>query len=195
MKQISLYPTVNVEQLSPGKLLIAEPFLNDTNFARTVIYLCDHNNEGSVGFVINQPSQYQLGQLLTNTAADGPQVFVGGPVQTNTLHMIHRIPNTIPGGTTVAGNILWGGSFQQLQEMSETMHLIHRQDVKLFIGYSGWGPGQLEAEIKEGTWFIVDANEQILFEQDPQKVWAEAISLLGARYTYLKNLPTDPQLN
>lgn len=193
MDFFSLSRPVNKKMLSAGQLLIAEPFLADNNFARSVILLCEHSDEGSVGFVINKPTQLTLGDLLPDIYTPLLGVNQGGPVQLDTLHMLHRMPGTF-GGNEVTPGVFWGGSYDALQEavMNKKYHPV---DLRLFVGYSGWSPGQLEKEANEGSWLITDLSEEILFETDPKDMWKRAIRLLGPEYAYLANLPLNPQLN
>lgn len=194
MKQFSIYPPLTSTELRPGQLLIAEPLMNDMNFTRSVILLCEHGEEGSVGFVLNNPTDIQLNKLVQGMRADGPIVFKGGPVQMDTLHMLHRIPGALGHGKKIANGIYWGGSFDDLYDIS-TSNDCDDADVRLFLGYSGWGPGQLENEIKEGSWLVTNATEDILFGTCHDNVWKKAITLLGRKYAHLAHIPTDPQLN
>ncbi len=98
------------------------------------------------------------------------------------------------GGTEVKHGVYWGGSFEVLQEMIG-QQIDVESDIKLFIGYSGWSPGQLEHEMEDGSWLVADASQDILFEPDADKIWQKAIYSLGADYRYLANMPADPSLN
>jgi putative transcriptional regulator len=180
-------------ELKAGQLLIAEPFLADPNFARSVILLCEHNDEGSVGFIINKPTQLTLGDLLPELYTPQLGIGQGGPVQLDTLHMLHRMPEEY-GGNEIIPGVYWGGSYEALQN-SILNNTYHPVDLRLFVGYAGWTAGQLEKEAKEGSWMVVDLNENILFETDPDKMWRSAIELLGKEYAFLANLPLNPQLN
>jgi putative transcriptional regulator len=176
-----------------GCLLIAEPLLNDPNFVRSVIFLCEHGPEGSVGFVLNQPTSYTLQDLLPELYVSSLSIYQGGPVQGDTLHMIHRVPE-IPGGMPIIDNVFWGGSYEALKDMI-WRNTFEPSEIRLFIGYSGWAAGQLEQEISEGSWLVADPTEDILFETNPDEIWKKAIGLLGKKYAYLANIPIDPNLN
>lgn len=193
MDFLNLSRPVNDKKLVAGNLLIAEPFLADPNFCRSVILLCEHNEEGSVGFVLNRPTQLTIGDLLPNLATKWLNVGQGGPVQLDTLHMLHRIPSML-GGNEVARGVYWGGSYETLEKVVYD-DSIHDIDLKLFLGYSGWSAGQLEKEIEEGSWMVVDSTKNILFETDPETMWKSSIRLLGKEYAYLANMPLNPQLN
>jgi len=182
-----------VGQLGSGKLLIAEPLLNDPNFSRSVVFLCEHSAEGSIGFVLNQETELSFADLLPDQDTFEVVIFNGGPVQADSLHILHRIPS-IAGGMEVIKGVYWGESFERLKEiLSDGNYSQH--DLRLFMGYSGWAPGQLANEIKEGSWLIADAPEDLLFETKPQMIWKKAVGLLGKKYSFLANVPIDPQLN
>lgn len=194
MDYFSLNPGTNPQQPPrAGKLLIAEPLLPDPNFSRSVIFLCEHTEAGSIGFTLNQPTEYTLKDLLPELYVNNLNIYQGGPVQVNTLHMLHRIPK-IPGSIEVAQGVFWGGSYEALKDMIWG-NSYEPADLRLFIGYSGWGPGQLEKEMQEGTWLVADATEDVLFETRPDELWKKAVGLLGKKYQYLTNIPIDPQMN
>jgi putative transcriptional regulator len=193
MDFLNLIKPENNIQPVPGRLLIAEPFLKDTNFSRSVILLCEHGVEGSVGFVLNHLTQLTLGDLLPELYPAKADIYDGGPVQTDTLHMLHRMPDVL-GGNEIAPGIYWGGSYDILQEVLHD-NLYNPAKLKLFVGYSGWSPGQLDKELTEGSWFVADLSGPILFDTKAEDIWKEAISLLGKDYKYLANMPVNPQLN
>ena len=130
-----------------GDLLISEPFLMDPNFVRTVIFLCEHNEEGSFGFVLNKPASIKLNELFEGSGNTTEEVFIGGPVQQNTLQFIHRNNRLLEGGTEVKDGIYWGGNFEQMLAMLEG-NLIKKDEIKFFVGYSGWAAGQLKMNLK-----------------------------------------------
>ena len=179
--------------LAAGRLLIAEPFLSDPNFARSVILLCEHTHEGTVGFSLNRPTEHTLGDLLPEFSTPLLPVFQGGPVQLDTLHMLHRSPVEL-GGTEISDGVYWGGSYEALQE-SVLQNNYQAMDIRLFVGYSGWGAGQLDKELSEGSWIVANVSPELIFETDPDVLWKRAIDSLGSEFAYLKNLPINPQLN
>lgn len=176
-----------------GKLLIAEPMLGDPSFSRSVVLICEHGPEGTVGFSLNRPTEHTLGDLLPELYTPLLPVFQGGPVQLDTLHMLHRTPLAF-GGTEVADGIYWGGSYEALQEA--VLHNSYQPiDLRLFVGYSGWGAGQLEKELEEGSWLVANVTPELIFETDPEQLWRRAIESLGDEFAYLINMPVNPQLN
>lgn len=177
-----------------GRLLISEPFLPDPNFVRTVVLLCEHNEEGSFGFVLNRLADVRASEILDELTKFDHPVFIGGPVQQDTLHFIHR-SKSIEGGEPVAEGIYWGGSFEQVTFLADTGQL-NPDEIRFFLGYSGWGPGQLEEELEQDTWIVCDyVNEELLFATEPDLMWRKALKDMGGKYSVFANYPLDPSLN
>jgi putative transcriptional regulator len=177
-----------------GRLLISEPFLPDPNFVRSVVLLCEHNAEGSFGFILNRLAEVKASEILEELSRFEHPVFIGGPVQQDTLHFIHRHPE-ITGGEVVADGIYWGGSFEQVTFLADTGQL-KPDDIRFFLGYSGWGPGQLEEELEQDTWIVCDyVTEDLLFATQPEEMWRKALKNMGGKYSVFANYPVDPSLN
>jgi len=178
----------------PGILLIADPFLKDPNFLRTVVFLCEHKEEGSFGFVLNRKFENTLDELIPDVEGFKLPVFYGGPVQMDTIHFLHQYPTDIPGGEEVMKGIYWGGDFTKALEMikSGTMDF---QKIRFYIGYSGWANGQLGEELKEKSWLTVKANRKLIFQTSAEEIWKESLRHLGGDYEMMIHFPTDPQLN
>ncbi|MEI8075143.1 MAG: YqgE/AlgH family protein [Bacteroidota bacterium] len=177
----------------PGILLISDPFLKDPNFQRTVILLCEHEKEGSLGFVINKLHNQVLGDLMEVLEGCNFPVFLGGPVQKDSLHFIHRKPDLL-GGIEIIDGIFWGGDFDLVLSLILTKELLE-QDIRFFIGYSGWGSEQLEEELAEKTWITTKATRRLAFYKNCNEIWKEALFDLGGEYQQMINYPKDPQLN
>lgn len=177
-----------------GTLLIADPFLKDPNFMRTVIFLCDHQPEGSFGFVLNRSYEYTLDELVSGAEGMKIPVFLGGPVQMDTIHFLHQHPHLIPGGFKVINGVYWGGNFEKAIELIRSGE-IERDQIRFYVGYSGWGEGQLDDELKEKSWLTVEGNRQIVFHQPYEEIWKESLRLMGGEYEMLINFPIDPRLN
>lgn len=178
-----------------GDLLISEPFLPDPNFERTVVLLCESNEEGSFGFVINKPSLIKLKDVLEDLNELDKTVYVGGPVQQDTLHFIHKAGDMLEGGTQIGNGLFWGGNFEQLKILSENKQL-DPDHFMFFVGYSGWGEGQLLDEIREKSWIVYKSATPIqIFDTKPEELWREILKEMGGRYRMFSNYPTDPRLN
>ncbi|MBS1616791.1 MAG: YqgE/AlgH family protein [Bacteroidetes bacterium] len=178
---------------APGRLLIAEPMLSDLIFSRTVVLLCEHGSDGSVGFMLNRKTQFTLNDLLPGIQAPLLPVYQGGPVQADTLHMLHRIPEMLEGKELVKG-IFWGGNYDALK-LSAVNNYIQPENIRLLMGYAGWGAGQLDKELEEGSWLVSEADVNLVFEMDASQLWRRAVESLGPDFTELTMLPINPQLN
>lgn len=178
----------------PGILLIADPFLKDPNFMRTVVFLCEHQEEGTFGFVLNRPYEYTLDELVNSAGDLKLPVYYGGPVQMDTIHFLHQYPEEIPGGTEVLKGIYWGGDFETAISLIKSGQ-VAADSIRFYIGYSGWGTGQLDDELKEKSWLTAKANQKLVFHQEINEIWKDAIRLLGGDYEMMINFPIDPQLN
>jgi putative transcriptional regulator len=177
-----------------GILLIADPFLKDPNFLRSVVLLCEHQTEGSFGFVLNRPFENTLDELIPELEGFPIPVFEGGPVQKDSLHFLHQLPVEIPGGQEIIKGVYWGGDFEAVISLLKEGRL-NPDKIRFFIGYSGWSEGQLNTEMTEKTWLTVAAEKELVFHEKYQEIWKEALRHLGGEYEMMINFPLDPQLN
>ena len=151
------------ESINKGTFLIAEPFLNDPNFDRSVVFLCEHSESGSLGFVVNYETNLFLGDVLEENIYEDIPLFIGGPVEKNTLHFLHRRPELIPGSVEVGNGIYWGGDFDQAKRELNS-YTLKPEDIRFFVGYSGWSEGQLDEEMARKTWIVAPADAACLFD-------------------------------
>jgi putative transcriptional regulator len=177
-----------------GTLLIADPFLKDHNFMRTVLLICRHSDEGSFGFVINKLYELTLEDLFTDMQGFQIPVFIGGPVQLDTIHYIHQYPDLLPDSQEITDDIFWGGDFEALKKLIRE-EKIEIEKVKFFIGYSGWEPGQLDSEMEERSWLAAPSNVKLVFHTNTDDLWKASLRHLGGKYEMMINFPIDPQLN
>lgn len=189
------FATDNFIEPSRGDLLISEPYLPDPNFERTVILLCEHDHNGSFGFVLNKPTQNVLSELIKDVPQVKSPVFVGGPVQQNTLHFLHRSELVLDGDREVGKGIYWGIDFEGLMGMVDSFQ-ISLEDVRFFIGYSGWSPGQLVDELKAKSWIVYKkASSDLVFDVPSDNLWKQVLENMGGKYRVISNYPIDPRLN
>lgn len=177
-----------------GSLLVAEPFLGDSNFDRTVILLTEHNENGSVGFVINKPIELTLDEVVIGFPSFESKIYHGGPVQEDSLFFLHNKGDLIPGGEHVKDNLYWGGDLEPLKEMIRC-GLISQDNIRFFLGYSGWGNGQLDMEIEEKSWLILEYQAVNMFTDHANDMWKNIMMGVGGNYPLWANSPMDPRLN
>lgn len=188
-----LFKYKNEYRPEKGCFLISEPHLPDNNFDRSVIYLCEHNEKGSFGLVLNKPSEFNLCDLIPQVDLDF-EVGIGGPVENNTLHFLHRNSPTIESIVTVGENIKWGGDYEQILEWVRIGE--SENDILFFMGYSGWSEGQLQEEIDRNSWIVFpNATEQMLFDIRKKNLWKAVLYEMGGRFSVFANYPSDPRLN
>lgn len=183
-----------MNNLSSGIMLISDPFLKDPNFMRTVVLLCEHNPDGSFGFVLNRPYEQSLDDFIPGLEGYRIPVYYGGPVQTDTLHFIHTLPNQIPDGQPVSDGVYWGGDFEKVVQLVREREL-DLKSIRFFLGYSGWSTGQLEEEMNVKSWLTVEATQRLIFKTRSAEIWKEAVKQLDEAFHEIINYPIDPQLN
>lgn len=178
-----------------GNLLISEPFLQDENFVRSVVLLCEHNSEGSFGLVLNKPSILRLSELVEELSFLENEIFVGGPVEQNTLHFIYFGEKRLEDSISIGQDLWWGGAYDDLVDQLRS-GLMEPESVRFFIGYSGWGSGQLSDELSENTWIISDTKlEADVFQNTPDELWKLVLKNMGGEFKVMANYPLDPRLN
>ncbi len=178
-----------------GKLLIAEPTLTgDVSFNRSVVLLAEHNEEGSVGFILNKPLDYNINDLVTEIQIPF-QVYNGGPVEQDNLYFIHKVPHLISNSVEISDGIFWGGDFENaIKLINEKM--ITEDDIRFFLGYSGWSSLQLDAELSSKSWIVVkNEYESAIIQKSSNAFWKEKMIELGGNYLLWSNAPENPSLN
>jgi len=190
------YQISQLNELSPkkGRVLISEPFMLDEYFKRSVVFLTEHNEEGSVGFVLNKILDVQLDELINDFPNFNTEVHMGGPVQSSNLYYLHNKGNLIDDSIKVMEGVYWNGSFEKLKEGIKDGR-IQEEDVIFFLGYSGWEHEQLENEIKENSWLVKEINADLLFERSEEDLWKRILKSSGSRIARLADYPEDPNLN
>ena len=177
-----------------GHFLISEPFMTDQNFQRTVVLLVEHGGEGSLGFVLNRRLDIGLSNLIEELPMFDAPVFMGGPVEQNTLHYVHRLGEKLPNSQQIGPGLFWGGEFEWVKDQI-LQGLLSPSDILFFVGYSGWGPGQLLKEIEDKAWIVAPENAGFVFQKDYSDLWRQVLKSMGPKYQIISNYPIDPRLN
>ncbi len=179
---------------SKGTLLISKPFMQDPNFKRTVLLITDHTKEGSIGFVLNKPSLLTLNEVLRDFPPFETMTYLGGPVQQETLHFIHKCKLLKSESIQISENLWWGGNYDELKFLAAVGE-IQPSDFRFFLGYSGWGAGQLEQEIESNSWILSKASPEIIFPTISDQLWKQALENMGSKYAKLVSYPENPAWN
>ena len=183
------------EKLQKGQLLIAEPsIIGDLSFNRSVILLADHNEEGSVGFILNKPLKYTIKDLLPEIEANF-KIYNGGPVEQDNLYFIHNVPHLIPNSIEISNGIFWGGDFELTKDLINK-RLVKKKNIRFFLGYTGWDSEQLETEMLSNSWILTrNIYENKILGKASVHFWKEKIIELGGEYLIWSNAPENPILN
>lgn len=182
--------------LGKGIFLIAAPSLRDPNFRQTVVLLCEHGAEGALGVVVNRPTAMSVSEALPHVPVlEGQRhvLFSGGPVQPNQVMLLYRLTQLPENSHHVFDGVCLGGDMELVDRILMTNQ--GREAFRAYVGYSGWGPGQLESEMKTGSWITIPADPVIVFEKDPLRIWPDIVSTLGDDYRHYADMPLDPSLN
>lgn len=177
-----------------GSLLVSEPLMQDSNFSRTVVIMCEHQLDGSFGFVLNQPSEVLLSDLSDEFKDLNFKLFIGGPVEQNTLHFIHCSGDQIKESIPLGEGIYWGGEIEQVKQRL-VLGYDKPEQYRFFIGYSGWGPDQLKEEIEQDSWLVFNTGLPLIFSVDPSSLWKQVLLHQHKDFHPLVHYPKDPRLN
>ena len=180
-----------------GSLLIANPVLPDPNFSRTLILLCNHNEGGSFGLVINRTTKLKASELFSNIDilnAYNKKIYLGGPVSQSMIFFLCRSPREIGELDEVCPGVYFGSSLEALKEFYFEIEN-PEENIRFYLGYSGWSGGQLAEEMEQNSWLIQNADERYIFFGSEKMVWSEVINSLGEKYKYLTKAPVNPQWN
>lgn len=178
--------------IKAGDLLVAEPFMDDPNFQRSVVLITENDETGTLGLVLNKPSLFYVNEVIADFPAFKAKIYMGGPVGLDRVNFIHSYPDLISGSMHLAGNLYWNGNFEDLKRNIEEGN-IQPNNIKFFIGFSGWGIGQLEDEMQEKTWIVSKDYRNIFKSSD--MMWKDVLEKMGGKYKIIANSPTDPSLN
>ena len=175
-----------------GQLLVAGPSLLDPNFWRTVVLVGEHSEEGALGVVLNRASETEVTDALPELAglADAMgSVHVGGPVQPSAIVVLAEFVEPDRAPTLVLDSVGFLPSEVDPDALGELRH------ARVFAGYAGWGPGQLDEELEEGSWIVEPALPEDVFTDDPDGLWSDVLRRKGGPYGVLAAMPPDPSLN
>lgn len=176
-----------------GNLLLSEPFMNDAYFKQTVVLLADKNEKGALGFILNKPIGYYVHELIQDFPEFDAPVYFGGPVDSNSLFFIHRLPDKIIGGNEITQGWYFGGNFEEIKKHIR-LGLLKPDDVRFFAGYAGWDAGQLDFELDENAWLIASDCEEFMV-MNPNTMWGDLLRQTRSNLAIWSNLPENPQLN
>ena len=177
-----------------GNILISEPSLQDFYFARSVVLLAEHNEEGSFGVILNKQVDIKFNEIVKDFPHYDGKVFLGGPVSTNNLFFIHTKGDLIENSQDLGEGLFWGGNIEDVKILLDSK-LLDSKSIRFFVGYSGWSANQLDEELKTDSWLVSKVNHNKLISYKVENMWANVLKDLGGDYALWANFPLDPSFN
>ena len=176
-----------------GRLLLAEPFMDDDDFARSVIYMCEHNKTGSYGFILNNNLNIKLDEIIPDIEIPNISVHYGGPVNSSNLFFLHQLGDIIENSVKISDKIWTSGDFNQIIEFIN-MGILDINKLKFFLGYSGWTNNQLATEFDSNSWIATDVIQENIFSKN-EDLWKEVLLNRGGKLKAIANFPINPKDN
>jgi putative transcriptional regulator len=178
--------------IHPGTLLLSEPFMQDPLFGRAVVLVCHHDEEGSFGLILNKPAANPFEEETDHPMSKMP-FFAGGPVETNSMFFIHPL-SYLKECILIRDGWYWQGKYEDLLEAMEESAFTP-ENGRLFVGYAGWGEGQLQAELEREDWMVYNGPLDEILKLEPDQLWKTLLQKMGPYFRMVSNFPTDPSLN
>lgn len=190
---------LNSLSLEKGRVLISDPFLNDDYFSKSVILLCETNEKGAFGLVLNHYITETLSDFMLkfkDVDCSDYKISLGGPVDTDSIYYVHTRPDLIKNSIQVAENIYLGSgeNFDFIAELIQS-NKISSREIKFCLGYSGWTPGQLEEELEKNSWFVGNISEKSIMEYQESDIWKKTLEQMSEKHRVISNFPINPMLN
>lgn len=176
-----------------GKVLISEPFLSDRFFNRTIVFLTEHGPEGSVGYILNRVLELRVNTAVEELEGWEENLSIGGPVSSDTLHYLHSLGEKVPGSRLVVPGIWWGGDLDVIRSLINAGK-VTRDQLRFFLGYSGWSKGQLMKELKDNSWVIASVPNDVIMKSRGD-VWKDVLRSLDNKYKIWAEFPESPEMN
>lgn len=188
--------TIKTNEIKParGKLLISEPFLMDDYFKRSVVLLAEHNKDGTFGLILNKPVDVGINHILKDVPDSDLKIFVGGPVNTDSIFFIHTLGPEIENSFEIIDGLFWGGDLEIVEELLK-LDKLTADNIRFFIGYSGWHAKQLDNELKRNSWVVANTSAREILHANPSEMWSNFLRNLGGPYSFWPNFPSDPSTN
>jgi putative transcriptional regulator len=185
----------NNETPKVGGFLLSDPFQGDAYFERSVVYLCQYDEEGVFGFVLNNPLNLTMGDVIEDSPFAEYPIFIGGPVSKNQLFFLHNLGHQVPHSLDCGNGVFFSGDFDALKECYDNLNFSSYR-VRFFVGYSGWDSGQLEEEIENHSWIAVNnLASGYIFHDNSKDLWKECMEAQGAKFKIIARFPKNPSDN
>jgi putative transcriptional regulator len=199
IKQLFNFNKLNSLSTEKGRILISDPFLNDDYFSNSVILLCESNEKRAFGLILNHYIDEELSDLMTKFTHINTSEFkisLGGPVDTDSIYYIHNRPDLIEGSINVFDNLYLGNgdNFDAIADLINSNKII-KNEIKFFLGYSGWTDGQLSEELERNSWFVGNLSAKTIMEYHETDIWKKTLEKMSEKHRVISNFPQNPMLN
>lgn len=187
---------MNIPDQKPagGRILVSQPSLSDRFFSRSVIMLAEHSTDGSFGFIVNKPANIKLSKVTDEFGTFDTDLYLGGPVHVNSLFYVHSKGDIIKDSFKIIEGVFWGGDLGAIRKLISSGKMTDK-DIRFYAGYSGWESTQLDREMKENSWIVLDGQNRYVFGSRPTNLWKKIVLTLGKDYAPWINYPYDPNMN
>jgi len=184
-----------IPDLNPasGRILVSQPSLSDRFFSRAVVMLAEHGPDGSFGFIVNKPANIKLSKVTSEFGEFDTDLYLGGPVHVNSLFYVHTKGDLIQDSLKIIDGVYWGGDLSEIRRLISSGKITEK-DIRFYAGYSGWQPKQLDREMKENSWIVLDGQNRYVFGSRPSHLWKKIVLTLGDEYTPWVSFPPDPNM-
>jgi len=176
-----------------GIILISEPALQDFYFKQSVVLLAEHNEEGTFGVIINKPIEAKVNEVLKDFPDFDANIYLGGPVKTDSIFYLHTKKH-VENSMKIINGLYWGGDLETVKNLIN-LGEITENEIRFYIGYSGWSPKQLDREIKDKSWVLSHTSIREVINKHPEKLWPNYLKHMGKDYAIWANFPADPSYN
>lgn len=182
------------QSVKQGTLLLAQPFMLDVYFRRAVVLICDKHEEGTLGFILNKPLDVKVQDILGDFPEFEAMAYYGGPVQTDSVHFLHSAGELIDDSQYVSNGVYWGGDFEKVKVLIRN-GLLKPDQIRFFVGYTGWSKDQLEEELNEKTWILNDMDPNYLFVYKSEKLWQVILEHKGNSHSVIGQISDMLNMN
>jgi putative transcriptional regulator len=179
---------------SKGRLLLSEPFMDDFYFGRSVVLLVEHGQEGTFGLIMNKPVPEKFNDIVSDFPQFDATVYIGGPVQPDNMFILHTLGDRVEGSIEIMDGLFWGGDLESVKDQI-LVGKITSDQVRFYMGYSGWEPQQLDNELERNSWVVTKTTANKLLKTKFNKMWSHFVSQLGSEYELWNRFPVNPEMN
>ncbi len=199
IKQLFNFNELNSLKVQKGRILISDPFLNDNYFSNAVILICELNEKGAFGLILNHYIDESLSDFMNHFDDHNSNKFkisLGGPVDTDSIYYIHNRPDLIEGSIKIVEDIYLGNG-KNFNDLSTLIRdgKITKNELKFFLGYSGWTAGQLQSELSKNSWFVGNLSTKTIMNYQHEDIWKKTMEKMSEKHRVISNFPQNPLLN